>query len=487
MFSSSESISGGIGKAEAFNIALDRLVQEKIDEFQAEAAKYESGEHDEPTESVEMPWVYEGITALGEMKEEILTRTPVSERFDDVAFKVEKLQYFLKLVTHTFTTALERGVSGFKKEFVAGVGEGVQGFVYGRLQELIDMLGEKGAVDDFDKYRPCHTGDQVLSLLGNYAGTRELIKQKSPELKREVCMPEGVEEAEMHDPVIFIAGYGATLKPYKMIFTSHFNRPVIAYQMPYDLLDEDPEHVRKSFESICEVIASDPQITGLKNVKIIGNSIGTMVAQKVSRMLLTEDPERTVDLAEIQTGVGYVDALKNTQGKFANEFRDSLAERGMSLDDYRDATSEFNPFDNAAELGRLAKEGRLNLSIFGGYNDYLITGAEHELMGPLFEALDTYGEGAYDAFITEEGGHNASVLFFLWLSTHKATPWAEVLKSYEEGETVGATELNARHQIRKNERRQNNLSAAVTASNARVSVEENSFRLIPQFLRVRTL
>lgn len=445
MFKGAESMSGGIGRVEAFDMALSGRIDAEIERFLNTKKRLEESAGAE-VEGIKFPGVDEGIAGLSDMKQQIMTETPESELFKDAAFKIAKLKYFLEMVTHTLEAAGKGALRGFKE----GAGEGVEDFVYGKLQRLIDDLGEEGIIENFDEYKDCHIGDQVLALLGNVAGTRELIQQKSPELIREVIMPEGVDSADMHDPVIFIAGYGASLKPYELIFKSHFNRPVIAYQMPYDLLDEDPEHVQKSFESICEVIARDPQISGLTNIKIIGNSIGTMPAQKVARMLLAENPERTVDLAEIQTGTSYVDALKNTEGKFAKQFRESLEERGMSLDDFREATSDFNPLDNAAELGQLAKDGRLNLSIFGGYNDYLISGAEHELMGPLFEALDESGEGSYDAFITKEGGHNAAVLFFLWMATHKATPWAEVLKSFEEGDAVGGTVMNERHQIRSN-------------------------------------
>lgn len=307
--------------------------------------------------------------------------------------------------------------------------KGAEEFIYGNLDELITNLYE-GKIDDFDAYRDCELGDKTLSMLGRLAAGLEMAKESSPEYERKVFYPEGIEQENAFEngAVLFFCGYGAQTRPYEGIF-ERMNVPVICYTLSHKVINEDPDVVQEGFDEVAEAAKNDPNFD--KVTHVIGNSTGTMLASNFAVNVLEEEPERNLDVALIQTGASWQEALKRTRAKFAQEFREKLDEKGIDFDDFSDATREYNPIDLSDGLAKLINEGRLDFDVFSGGGDRMITPA-HEVVDPLLNALDEKGaEGKYNAYNSGKAGHQSATLFFLWLATEQETEWGRVFNNFK--------------------------------------------------------
>ncbi|MBI2625808.1 hypothetical protein HYW68_02045, partial [Candidatus Parcubacteria bacterium] len=291
-------------------------------------------------------------------------------------------------------------------------GEGVMHLIYENLNELISGI-TSGKIKDFDAYRDCKYGDHALALLGQYFSTLERNEQALPKLERRVFYPgeEKNEQASDRGAVLFICGYGATLEPYKGIFR-HMNVPVVAYQLPHGVISEDPNAVKEVFGSVYDAMREDPLIGNVTHV--IGNSIGTMFASRLAVDLCREDPERNVELALVQVGMGWQGALEKTNAKFGRQLRDRVARRGLTLADFSEATEPYNPGALVDDTAEFVANSRLNLSLFAGLDDQMISPVAQEFE-PLLKKLDSSkASGKYNAYTSDVACHNSAVLFFLW-------------------------------------------------------------------------
>lgn len=287
-----------------------------------------------------------------------------------------------------------------------------------RLDGLIYDLSHN-QVANFDEYRLCEHGDEVLAYLSKYFYGLEGVAESNPRLERKIFNEgRGYEKGA----VLFICGYGATFEPYTRIYDK-MNRPIIAYQLPHSIVGDDPEKVGEVFNQISAAIKEDPALKHVTHV--IGNSIGTMFASRLTIDIIEENPEINLDTALIQTGSGYPDALEHTNAKFNDQLRRKLKEKGLTFADFQKATEKYNPINLTEKLGTLAKKESLNLSIFMGLNDKMITPAL-ELFEPLKQKMDKEMLGKYDLFSSNTAGHSAAILFFLWLCNQQQTKWSEI-------------------------------------------------------------
>lgn len=328
---------------------------------------------------------------------------------------------------------------------------GVEGFMYENLDGLVSTI-TSGKVEDFDQYRDCEHGDSALALLCRFGGTMELVEQSLPELKREIFYPGSERGEAVFDKgvILVICGYGATLEPYKGIF-SHFNLPVIAYQLPHGVIHEDPKFVDKTFDQIHEAILQDPLLD--KVTHVIGNSIGTMFASRLSGDLCNKSPDKNIKTALVQVGRGWQGAVEKTHTKFGRQVRGKLKKLGLTLEDFSSAVKKYNPGELVDELSEYIDRGQLELSLFVGLGDKVIYPA-HPEVDPLLEKLDqSRAGGKYDAFTSEVAGHNSAMLLFLWLMQQKATEWARVFKGFDpEADSVQTSEKTGKYHTRKAKR-----------------------------------
>ncbi|MBI2355907.1 MAG: hypothetical protein HYV13_01710 [Candidatus Doudnabacteria bacterium] len=327
--------------------------------------------------------------------------------------------------------------------------EGVWAHIYRNLDRMINEI-TSGQVGDFDKYRDIENGDSAIALLARYGGSLELVEQSCPELKRDVIYPEGQAEHEGANQgvVLFICGYGATTTPYKGIFRN-FRLPVVAYQLPHSVIGEKPEQVAETFNKVRQEILKDPLID--KVTHVMGNSIGTMLASRLSIDLCHQNPDRKIQTALVQVGTSWQDALARTNAKFAAQLRERLARQGLSFKDFDKVLRQFNPIDLTDDLSELLSHGQLDLSMFIGLGDKMISPAR-EAVDPLLEKLDSSkAKDRYNAYISKVAGHNSVMLMLLWLMSQKATEWAVILKSFDlerdKVETAKAERYHARKKI----------------------------------------
>jgi hypothetical protein len=209
------------------------------------------------------------------------------------------------------------------------------------------------------------------------------------------------------------------------------NKPVIAYQLPYTLVGEQPEKVGEAFNMVYDTIMNDPDLS--KVTHIIGNSTGSMFASKIAATVATSRQHVTdpLSVALVQTGTGWCDAMERTQSLFARQLRHSMRRQPGSFipttfEDFRNYTTRYDPITNAPDLAREVAKEKLHLSLFFGMGDKMIT-PDPELVNPLLESLDGNGaRGKYEAYSSDVVGHNASMLYFLWLSRMGASRWSEI-------------------------------------------------------------
>ncbi len=328
--------------------------------------------------------------------------------------------------------------------------EGVLHLIYGNLNELISEITSK-RIEDFDAYRDCEYGDRALALLGQYFSTLERNEQTLPKLERGVFYPGGEANEQTFDrgAVLFICGYGATLEPYTGIFR-HMNVPVVAYQLPHGVINEDPNVVGETFHAVYGAIQEDPLLDKITHV--VGNSIGTMFASRLAIDLCRQDPERNVELALVQVGMGWQGALEKTNAKFGRQLRDRVARRGLTLADFSGAVDAYNPGTLVGDMAEFVDGSRLNLSVFAGLGDQMISPAAQEFE-PLLKKLDSSkASGKYNAYTSEVAGHNSAVLFFLWLAFQKATEWTRVfnVEGFDlKTDIIHTPEAVTRHHIRR--------------------------------------
>lgn len=326
--------------------------------------------------------------------------------------------------TKEYVALLSRMAYAYKEKG----GEGVRGFIYENLDGLVSNI-TSGEVKDFDTYRDFEYGDSALALLGRYIATLELTEKALPKLEREVFYPGGEESERAFDrgAILFVCGYGATFEPYTRIF-NHFNLPVVAYQLPHGVISENPDSVGETFNNVYGEILKDPLLG--KVTHVIGNSIGTMFASRLAVDLGSEDPERNIKVALVQVGMGWQGALEKTHAKFGRQLRERVAKRGLTLEDFSEATQKYNPGALVDDLSELVSRGQLDLSLFIGLGDKVISPASEEIE-PLLKKLDSgKASGKYNAYTSEVAGHNSAVLFFLWLAFQKVTEWSRVFKCF---------------------------------------------------------
>ncbi len=330
--------------------------------------------------------------------------------------------------------------------------EGVQTFIYNNLARLISGITSR-KIEDFDKYTACEHGDSALALLTKYGGTLELVEQAMPNLERKVFYPKGEtgesaqKEACDKGVIFFICGYGASLEPYKGIF-EQFNLPVVAYQLPHGVINENPDVVGKTFDDVYKEMQADPLLE--KVTHVIGNSIGTMLASRLAVDVGKEREGKSLQVALVQVGRSWQGALERTHAKFADQLRARLKKQGWTLADFQKATEKYNPIELADDFTELIDKGRLDLSLFVGSGDKMIFPVSEEI-DPLLKKLDSgKASGKYNAYISEVAGHNSAVLFFLWLAFQKSTEWSRVFKCFNpETDSVKTPKKLERHHVRR--------------------------------------
>lgn len=349
---------------------------------------------------------------------------------------------------------LLRIANAFRGKEIAGVegSEGVMAFVYKNLAKLISGI-TSGKIEDFERYTACEHGDSALSLLAKVGGTLKEVEQNTPKLKREIFYPNGESdetaqrEAQDKGVILFICGYGASLEPYKGIF-KQFNLPVAAYQLPHGVINENPDVVGKTFDDVYEEIRTDP--LSEKVTHVIGNSIGTMFASRLAVDICNTNENRKLQVALVQVGRSWQGALERTHAKFAKQLRARLKERGRTLADFQKATEKYNPIELADDLSELIQSDQLDLSLFMGLGDKMISPASEEI-DPLLKTFDSgKASGKYNAYTSEVAGHNSAVLFFLWLAFQKSTEWSRVFKCFNpETDSIQTPKELAHHHIRR--------------------------------------
>lgn len=339
--------------------------------------------------------------------------------------------------------------------------QGVQEFIYGNLAVLISNI-TSGKIEDFDEYTECEHGDSALALLYKHAGSYELVEAAMPKLERKVFYPDGKDPGaareEDHDRgvILFVCGYGASLESYGGIF-EQFNVPVVAYQLPYDVIGDDPDSVGEAFNRVHKEMLADSLLDDVRYVA--GNSIGTMLASRLAVDLCKRDPEKNIQLALVQTGASWPGALKKTHVKFGEQVNRKVKSRGLTFDDFSEATKEYNPIELAGDFSERIDSGQMKLTLCVGLADKTIYPASEEIE-PLLKVLDaSRAKGKYDAFTSEVAGHNSAMLFFLWLARQKATEWSRVCKFFDpETDTIETPEALEKYHRRRSKRRVQHLT-----------------------------
>lgn len=344
--------------------------------------------------------------------------------------------------------------NSYRGKEIAGVkgSEGVIAFVYKNLAKLISGI-TSGKVEDFDRYTACEHGDSGLSLLAKVGGTLEEVELANPKLEREIFYPNGEsdeaaqEEARNKGVILFICGYGASLEPYKGIF-EQFNLPVVAYKLPHGVINENPDMVGKTFDDVYGKIQADPLLE--KVTHVIGNSIGTMFASRLAVDVGKKGQGRTLQVALVQVGRSWQGALERTHARFANQLRGRLKKQGRTLADFQKATEKYNPIELTDNFTELIDKGQLDLSLFMGLGDKMISPASEEI-DPLLKKFDSgKASGKYNAYTSDVAGHNSAMLFFLWLAFQKSTEWSRVFKCFNpETDSIQTPKKLERHHIRR--------------------------------------
>lgn len=370
--------------------------------------------------TLEFPHVYPNEAAAADeiLKEINSAIKNVSQRSEDWKRKAGYGLYLTKMVG----------------SFIKGGVKGVSGFVYENLEDLVTNL-TSGKIEDFDTYRDCEYGDSALALLGKTVYPLGIQKKMFPNIKREIFLPtdrDGKEQKEnfKEGAVLFVCGYGATLEPYKKIF-KHIKKPIIAYQMPHGVVNENPAVVGTAFREVHDALSQEPYLD--KVTHLVGNSIGTMFTIKKAIDMLDRDSKRVLNVALVQTGTGWAGAVERSTALFGRQLRERAKKQGWKMSDFAAVTHGFNPEDLIDKIAAHLDSGRLKLSLFQGMGDKAISPAR-EVFNPMRKKLDaTKAKGKYKACVSEIAGHNAAMLLFLWAAFQGTTEWSELMNTASDG------------------------------------------------------
>lgn len=285
-------------------------------------------------------------------------------------------------------------------------------FVLNFLERMVKDVAS-GRVQDFERYEPAHWGDKTLSMIVSQYASSKYVRVSCPSLKRKVYNYSENNVSSVGNCVLFVCGYASTFETYESFF-NEFSCPIVAYQLPYTLINTNPDVVKEAFESTYEEICHDPMFEQFTHV--IGNSIGTMIASRIAVEHAERHPTLTT-LILVQTGSGYLPAVQRSKALFTKEMREELKDDDMYKKIER-ITSRYDPECLAPDMGKLSKRREFKLIIVQGMNDRVIVTAD-ALLNPLIEKLERCDVKGYEIYKSERGGHNSAMLYFLWLIKHK--------------------------------------------------------------------